>query len=237
MRVALVCIAKNEDKYIKEWVEYHLKLGFDDVFVYQNDWRLLENINNLHKLELDGKKQQKKAYNLFIEHYKSSYDWAAFFDVDEFLVLKKHKNIKDFISDYSEYPSIGVNWVFFGNNGHTKVDGDYSVVKRFTKRQSTVDTHIKSIVKLNKGVLFNEVHHPNTFWVNTNQEKHKSSFTKVGNDEVAQLNHYFCKTEEEFIEKCDRGRADNGKLRDYSEYHSHNYNEIEDLNAYNFFYK
>ena len=31
------------------------------------------------------------------------YDWVAFFDVDEFLVLKKHKNIKDFIEVYKDY--------------------------------------------------------------------------------------------------------------------------------------
>lgn len=237
MKVALVCIAKNEENYIKEWSDYHLKLGFDDIFVYQNNWRLLENYNNVHKIEFDGEKQQKKAYNSFIKYYKSNYDWAAFFDVDEFLVLKKHKNIKDFISDYSEFPSIGVNWVFFGDNGHTKVDNDYSVVKRFTKRQQGVDTHIKSIVKLKNKVSFNEVHHPNTFWVDTKKQKHKTSFTKFGDDEIAQLNHYFCKTEEEFIKKCDRGRADNGKFRDYTEFNSHNLNEVEDLNAYNFLYK
>ena len=39
MRTAIVCIAKNEDRYIKEWAEDHLKLGFDSVYIYQNDWR------------------------------------------------------------------------------------------------------------------------------------------------------------------------------------------------------
>lgn len=39
MRTALVCIAKNEDNYIDEWIDYHKLAGFDDVFVVQNDWR------------------------------------------------------------------------------------------------------------------------------------------------------------------------------------------------------
>lgn len=34
MKTALVCIAKNEDNYIDEWIEYHLMLGFDRIFVY-----------------------------------------------------------------------------------------------------------------------------------------------------------------------------------------------------------
>lgn len=33
-RAALVCIAKDEDDYIQEWIAYHKKLGFDDIYVY-----------------------------------------------------------------------------------------------------------------------------------------------------------------------------------------------------------
>lgn len=34
MKSAIVCIAKNEDHYIDEWIKYHLKLGFAKIFVY-----------------------------------------------------------------------------------------------------------------------------------------------------------------------------------------------------------
>ena len=36
MKVALVCIAKEEDNYIQEWIDYNKKLGFDDIIIYQN---------------------------------------------------------------------------------------------------------------------------------------------------------------------------------------------------------
>ena len=36
MKCALVCIAKDEDHYIQEWVDYHLMLGFSDIYVWQN---------------------------------------------------------------------------------------------------------------------------------------------------------------------------------------------------------
>jgi hypothetical protein len=39
MKVAICCIAKNEDNYIDEWIEYHLKLGIDDIHVHQNNWK------------------------------------------------------------------------------------------------------------------------------------------------------------------------------------------------------
>ena len=34
MKTALVCIAKDEDRYLGEWLAYHLKLGFSEIFVY-----------------------------------------------------------------------------------------------------------------------------------------------------------------------------------------------------------
>ena len=54
MNVALVCIAKNEDNYIEEWVNYHLKLGFDKIFIYQNDWRTSLENERVEKIEFDG---------------------------------------------------------------------------------------------------------------------------------------------------------------------------------------
>jgi len=37
-KIALVTMAKDEDFYLQEWIDYHLKLGFDDIFIYQNNW-------------------------------------------------------------------------------------------------------------------------------------------------------------------------------------------------------
>jgi hypothetical protein len=34
MKSALVAIAKDEDDYINEWIEYHFKIGFDNIILY-----------------------------------------------------------------------------------------------------------------------------------------------------------------------------------------------------------
>ena len=39
MKIALVCIAKDEDNYLREWLDYHFKIGFDDAYVYCNNWQ------------------------------------------------------------------------------------------------------------------------------------------------------------------------------------------------------
>jgi hypothetical protein len=235
MKVALVCIAKNEENYIREWVNYHIKLGFDTIIVYENDWRCEYSHPQLIKIPLDGVRKQVECYNLFLQQNKTNYDWVAFFDVDEFLVLKKHNNVKDFISEYSTHPSISINWVLFGDNGLTHVDdNNYSVINRFTKRQLVGDIHTKSIVKT-VGNFHMLVHNTNGTVVDTNNKtRFNTPYNYDKPIDVAQLNHYFCKTKEEFVKKVERGRADTGTYRDMSEFDKHNINEIDDFYAYNF---
>jgi hypothetical protein len=127
--------------------------------------------------------------------------------------------------------------VLFGDNGHKTVNGDYNVVKRFTKRQKDVNFHVKCIVKLIPTTHMG-VHNPSSVWVDTHKRQNVGLFTQIHTDDIAQINHYFCKTQEEFQLKCDRGRADTFDIkRNMSEFEPHNTNDIEDLTAYNFFYK
>lgn len=234
MRVALVCIAKDEDNYIEEWVNYHKKLGFDSIFIYENDWDCGIVNSHVFKIKCNGSKQQIPSYNQFIINYKSEYDWAAFLDVDEFLVLKKHNNVKDFILDYANEDAIGVNWVFFGDNGLND-ENDFGVLNRFTKRQIGPNQHIKSIVKL-KNTNNMYVHNHSGKCVDTNLKRiDNSPFNVDGPLDVAQINHYFVKTKNEFIKKINRGRADTGTYRNINEFDEHNFNDVEDLTALNFY--
>jgi len=235
MKIVLVCIAKNEDNYIQEWVDYHLKLGFDNIVIYENDWDSNITNDNVIKIKVSGVKQQIPSYNNFIKTYKEAYDWCAFIDVDEFLVLKKHKNIHDFITDYKDQTAIGINWVLFGDS-NLKTITEYSVIKRFIMREDKPNVHIKSIVNLKK---CNQmwVHHHAGDCVDTNLKQiNNTPFNSDGPIDIAQINHYFTKTKEEFINKRNRGRADNGAIRKLEDFDDHNFNDIEDLSAYNFYF-
>ena len=235
-KVALVCIAKDEEHYIQEWVSYHKKLGFDKIYIYQNNWRtdIMDPI--VEKIEMDGHPMQATAYLNFIDAYSAEYDWVAFFDVDEFLVLKKHKNIHEFISDYSDAEAIGINWVLFGDNnllGPT----DYSVLSRFTSRQTAVNPHIKSVLNLRKKIrpIFGHIHSPDNYQITSPEgSTFAGPHNHNGSDQIAQLNHYFGKTYMEFLNKIKRGDV-NGMLRDDHDFHRHNFNEIKDFTALKFY--
>jgi hypothetical protein len=248
MKTALVCIAKNEDNYIEEWIDYNTKLGFDHIFVYANDWEYKTNRDNVTVINMPGAIQQVKAYNHFKKVLSNLFNWAAFFDVDEFLVLNKHKNLKEFLSDYSDCNAIGINWAIFGNNGHETINGEYGIIKRFTKRANEnylikqhniiVNSHIKTIVQLPCS-HFQDVHNIHGNWFNLNKEVKNGPFNTPIDWTVAQLNHYITKSTEEFKLKCERGRADTiAEKRNFEDHIEYlNANNTEDLKALDFFTK
>lgn len=238
MNVALACIAKNEDLYINEWLEYNLYLGFDKIFIYKNDWSFDIDSPFVETISVEGRGKQEVVYNHFLNRYKYEYDWVAFFDVDEFLVLKKHNNVKEFLNDYESFTAIGINWHLFGDNNQPKPTNDYSVLNRFTRRGLKLDKHIKCIVKPNS-IKSYKVHSPDRdFIVDTDGNKFFGPYNENGKDDIAQLNHYFTKTIWEWQVKKERGRVSATKVeRTDSDFHSHNLNDVEDLYALNFFTK
>ena len=107
MIVGLCCIVKNENKYLKEYVEYYLNLGFDKIIIGDNNDILGEQVKDVvkesEKVTIINVRGQKKIQCRFYEDcykkFKDVCDWMAFFDADEFLELNNHNNIKDFLSD------------------------------------------------------------------------------------------------------------------------------------------
>ena len=82
MRTSICCIAKNEDLYIDEWINYHKKLGFDHFFIYQNNWRYegaKKNCEYVTWLEMDGECKQKYAYVDFIANKSNNVISGIFF--------------------------------------------------------------------------------------------------------------------------------------------------------------
>jgi hypothetical protein len=237
MKTALVCIAKNEDHYIDEWIAYNLKLGFDHIFIYANDWLFTYAHPQVTIIDYPGENKQREAYAHFLANHRKNFTWAAFFDVDEYLVLKKSPTIREFIQDYESVEAIAINWVMFGDNELTEVTDDYSYLRRFTKRQIGVNEHIKCILNLSNNSSRMDVHNPyDVPATDTNGKKVVGPYNPQGDDSIAQLNHYYSRTIEEFKAKCDRGRADAYIKNDYSFHKVHNHNDIEDTLARDFLY-
>lgn len=235
MKTTICCIAKNEDRYIHEWIAYHLKLGFDKIYIYCHDWVCsVINSDKVSTINLPSgtKSPQMPIYNLFLNTSGREYDWVMFLDVDEFLVLKKHNTVQEFLKGRTE--SFGVNWVLFGDN-FLDDDGSDGVLRRFTKCQNKPNKHVKCFVKTGCPSEMETPHNPHGQWRGSDGKLHTYAFCINGNTDEAQINHYFCKTRQEWKLKQARGCADSDFIRPDSDFDRHNFNEIDDFLARDFF--
>lgn len=120
--VVVCAIARSEFKFIKEWVEWNLKIGFDHVYIWDNNRRGEERYDDLLRPYIiknqvrildarDKVAYQTQAYKDFYNTYK--FDWVAVIDCDEFITFSescKYQDVKTFVHDFSDYNSIRIMW-------------------------------------------------------------------------------------------------------------------------------
>jgi len=237
MKVGLINVAKWEDYYLKEWLDYNEKLGFDKVIMFQNDWRTDMEHPILEKGICDGGSIQVPLYNQVLKD-NTEYDWLAFIDCDEFIVLKKHNNIKELIEEYQHRTNvISLNWTMYGNMGIESREGD-SLLKPFKMRNKGTDPHVKVIVNARSGVVMQLPHNCYSPGMDTNGKKFNGYSNHDGPMDVAYINHYHNKTKEDWVLRCKRGRVDCDIEHDPDRWDNeiNINNEVEDLSAYNFLY-
>ena len=169
-QIALCCIAKMENEYIRFFVEYYKNLHFDKIFIYDNnnpDGEVFEDVINdyiqsefVDIIDFRGKERvQLSAYQDCYDRFNKLYDWIAFFDIDEFLTISDgSEDIHRFLNKkaFLPYQLLHINWKVYGDNDLLDNDGR-NVIERFvdplpdnTKMCSCgfpENDHIKSIVR------------------------------------------------------------------------------------------
>jgi len=246
----IVAIAKLESDYIQEWVNYHLALGFEKIYLYDNeDTPTYNNLNeNVVVTHIPGNNYHKAVQYLALDCFISNYmrngtiTHVAHIDIDEFIVLKKHNNIKDFIGEYivGDCAGIGMHWKYFGDSYLTEKSFE-PVTQRFTRCQEKCDNTIKTIFDVSKTNGWEACHviykHEGFFVKSTSGNIINCAHNEHLDNEIIQLNHYKCKTRPEFKYIRTRGRADllNVIYDEQSDFDRWNYNESEDFYARDFY--
>ena len=218
-RVLLCAIAKMENPYLREWVEHHKRLGFDNIVLFDNndvdgecfDEVIGDYIQNGYVIVEDvrGKsEQQSPCYMKCYYDYGKYYDWIAFFDIDEFMQFDDPKmEIHEYLKHmrFMDYNCVRLCWKNYTDSGLTRVkDGNYSVT-RFTEWvpsrccKSIIRTGLQlQVIKAHGGTPVKPCDAAGKpCW---NDEK--PSFAKIGTKpryKRAWLNHYRCKTIEEYM--------------------------------------
>lgn len=245
----IICIAKKESDYIEEFVKYHLALGFKTIYIYDNEdvptyEKLLQNYkDNIKVIHLPIKGLQFQALNDFTRKYlySSKITHIAHIDVDEFIVLKKHNNISDFIKEYfvGDCQGIGINYRTFGSSNLTN-QSNVPVTLRFTMCEKNGSHFIKTLFKKDSFLKYQTCQHvilKNGFVKSTNGEVILGPTNNI-DCSVIQLNHYKCKTLPEFRNISTRGKADRVIYPEENVdeiFNKYDINDVVDLTAHDFY--
>lgn len=172
-KIALCCIAKMENDYIRFFVEYYKTLHFDKIIVYDNndiDGESLEDVIGdyissgfVDVVDFRGRRVvQLEAYHDCYIRCNKNYDWIAFFDCDEFLTFSDETiDLHCFFSQkkFKPFQIMHINWKMYGDNEMLDNDGR-NIIERFRSPIALnlkydfigdglhyVDEHVKSIVR------------------------------------------------------------------------------------------
>lgn len=237
-KIALCCIAKMENDYIRFFVEYYRALHFDTIFIYDNndpDGECFEDVIGdyissgfVKIIDYRGKKQaQLMAYQNCYDTYNKQYDWIAFFDCDEFLTFAGGTaDVHVFFSrkEFCHYHVMHINWKVYGDNDLLDNDGR-NVVERFKDPVMPLDikspgnsvpenNHVKSIVRGGlAAVQWVSVHTPYCKFCHCcDPQGHPIDMNSPFNNfdyTIVYLRHYSTKTVGEWIKnKMKRGIPD-----------------------------
>jgi hypothetical protein len=187
-KLSIAAIAKNEGVYIKEWIEYHVLVGVEHFYIYDNesDDNTLEVLkpyinsglveykfikNNFVKKDMRESpgmlKPQLPAFRDAVRKSKFKTKWLALIDIDEFIVPISKEKIDGILDDIENiinkpFVALGIHWVNYTYNGHkTKPDG--LIIENYTK-SCGVNKIIKSIVNPRSVITICNPHYAKHFF-------------------------------------------------------------------------
>lgn len=218
MKISICAIIKDEHRFLEEWIEWHLGIGFDAIHLFEDKGsksheeicekysnvylRRYENDNELREIIAPeyGNGKQVRLYNWFLDTYKDKTDWVAFIDVDEFFFFEKEWDLNRLCLEFINYPAVHLFWKMKGASWYLKRPS-CGVVEAYTEDAPFIKTDMcgwisKSFVnvRLNKGMK--TCHHANE-GVCTDY----STDISIPIYGKAWINHYFSKSWEDW---CDR---------------------------------
>ena len=236
--LSIAVILKDEAADIQEWIEFHRLVGVDKFYIYDNGSldNLKEVLQPYIKRGIvkynywPGKCRSFQAYNDAMKRCWMKTKWLAIIDTDEYIMPVEKDTIPEVLKDFENFGGLGINWVIFDGNDHIKKpDGttleNYNRVRNF---DSIDEHHIKSIVNPrlvkyvgnhnciywdnkyytvdeNKQPIGNMI--PEGHWLHQfNHIKH--AITQERSINKIRINHYWCKSKEEYIARLKKGFVD-----------------------------
>jgi hypothetical protein len=222
--ICICSIGKNENLYVKEFIEYYLSLGIKKIIIYDNNDINGENFKDIIQdhyskrvtiIDVRGMTSiQIPIYNYCYKNNYDKYDWIGFIDFDEYLYIKNNSNINSFLSNkrFEKCELVFFNWMIYNDNDLIKYD-NRTLNERF-KKPKKMSKEGKSFVRGgNKKLLIPATLIPginiHSFCNSKGEKIYPQNFYnyKIEISPLAYIKHYYTKTVEEFCNKINKGNA------------------------------
>lgn len=187
MKVLLCSIVKEQNKYLREWVEHYRKVGVSNIYLFDNNPEGGENINDVIGDYIDSgfvivntsikntylvDSLQADIYNKCYIEQSRNYDWIAFYDTDEYLCLERDEDVNTWLEHnrYNKFQVIALNWKTYTDNNRF-FDDENLTIDKYTDyirdRRSKDSVRVKCIYRTGIEGLFGKICiHGNTGSVN-----------------------------------------------------------------------
>ena len=241
-------IAKNEGRYLPEWLCFHRLMGIEHFYIFDNN--STDNTLEILRPSIDAgwvtyipwkaHPGQLLAYDYAVKSFQNETKWMAFIDADEFLYGVETEDLKEVVSEFEEFSGLAAFWKIFGDSHHEKRP-EGLVIANYTWRAPDhflPNGHPKSIVKMDEAL---HPKNPHFFITKKNTVKedkaiiapHLPTPQKQWSYKKIDVNHYFTKSAQDSLEKRNRGLAtvssdDPRFIRSQAIFTSHNRNDIKD---------
>jgi hypothetical protein len=213
--LGLCAIAKDETSFLREWVAYHHYIGFERIYLYDNESAvpLRDTVSEFYErgicdpYTLPGKAMQLVAYNHCLKHHGHEFEWLAFFDLDEFLCLKQDRDARALMRDYEAYSGLSVNWDMFGSSGF--LGRPQGLVMQNYRQSLGYTVNSKCIVRPARVKMPLSPHHfifHEGISVNADKRPAIGAYAPLAVDRIC-LNHYSIRSQQDYEEKIRRGDA------------------------------
>ena len=211
--VSVCSIFKNEAKYLEEWLNYHLVVGVEHFYLYNNFSE--DNYKKVLKpyiekglvtlIEWPIKAGQTQAYNDCVEKFSDESNWIGFIDLDEFAVPVKYDQVSEWLKKYEKFPCVLGFYRDFGSSGIVEENDSKLICEQFTMCTDFVSPSMfLNTSWSNKIKAFNVAHFARFKFFNKVCPENMAFFVGIAKtikNPDFQFNHYYCKSLEYFVNK------------------------------------
>eukprot|EP01026_Neomeris_dumetosa_P026651 TRINITY_DN2173_c0_g1_i4.p1 TRINITY_DN2173_c0_g1~~TRINITY_DN2173_c0_g1_i4.p1 ORF type:complete len:325 (-),score=1.44 TRINITY_DN2173_c0_g1_i4:758-1732(-) len=236
LKIMLCAMFKDiHPKDLQEWIEYHRWIGIQ--FFYLREHKSTKTEKYLTEYIEQGiveytntnvnssEDPMETLYKECIDLFRDQYDFIAFLDSDEYIVMQKPGLcFNSFLEFYKDQGGLAINWIQMGTSGHIERPPGATLMNYVNcdlNKTTTFNKYVKSVV--NTKYVTEQLNY-HLFFMKDNKLTVNEHFVGVHGHEIPEgaswdivaVQHYQTKSLEDFKKRAERGRA--GILDVYLEY-------------------